>query len=244
MSEPNKSRSQIAIWLLLLFAFTAVFYCLILVAHKLEAGYLVIWILGFGGFPNQEFMGQLVDRKGLKASPTVSTVVYLILVGSVGLVHSIADGLGEEIGCQGFLVPELFKTIGFTGTALFSGIVWALWHYPVLIGADYDAGTPAWYSLTCITVMVLALSFIFAWMRLKSGSLWTAALLYASHNLYAQSIFTPLTHNSDNTPWFLDEFGVVLPIVAIAFAIFFWSRRGQLQPILPQPTGQPLAVTG
>jgi hypothetical protein len=44
---------------------------------------------------------------GLKASPTVSTVVYLILVGSVGLVHSIADGLGEEIGCQGFLVPEL-----------------------------------------------------------------------------------------------------------------------------------------
>jgi hypothetical protein len=57
MSEPNKSRSQIAIWLLLLFAFTAVFYCLILVAHKLEAGYLVIWILGFGGFPNQEFKG-------------------------------------------------------------------------------------------------------------------------------------------------------------------------------------------
>jgi hypothetical protein len=25
---------------------------------------------GFGGFPNQEFMGQLVDRMGLKASPT------------------------------------------------------------------------------------------------------------------------------------------------------------------------------
>ena len=41
-------------------------------------GYLIIWILGFGGFPNQEFMGQLVDRMGLKASPTVSTVVYLI----------------------------------------------------------------------------------------------------------------------------------------------------------------------
>ena len=290
MSAPNKSRRQIATFLLLLFAFSAVFYCLILVAHKLEAGrglyvsglmwcpalaavttlklsgqklsglgwkwpetryavaswfipllyatigYLIIWIFGFGGFPNQEFMGQLVDRMGLKASPTVSTVVYLFLSGTVGLVNSLANALGEEIGWRGFLVPELFKNMGFTATALFSGIIWALWHYPVLIGADYNAGTPAWYGLICFTVMVLAISFIFAWMRLKSGSLWTAALLHASHNLYVQSIFTPLTHNSGNTPWFIDEFGVVLPIVTIAFAIFFWSRRGELAAIVPQLT--------
>ena len=84
--------------------------------------------------------------------------------------------------------------------------------------------------------MVLVISFIFAWIRLKSGSLWTAALLHASHNLYVQSIFTPLTHNSGNTPWFIDEFGVVLPIVTIAFAIFFWSRRGELAAIVPQLT--------
>ena len=38
MSEPNKSRRQIATFLLLLFAFSALFYCLILIAHKLEAG--------------------------------------------------------------------------------------------------------------------------------------------------------------------------------------------------------------
>ena len=37
----------------------------------------------------------------------------------------------------------------------------------------------------------IAISFVFAWMRLKSGSLWTGALLHASHNLYVQTIFTP-----------------------------------------------------
>ena len=84
--------------------------------------------------------------------------------------------------------------------------------------------------------MVLAISFIFAYMRLKSGSLWSAALLHASHNLYVQSIFTPLTHKSCNIAWFFDEFGVVLPIVTIVFAIFFWSRRGQLKAFVPQPT--------
>jgi hypothetical protein len=43
---------------------------------------------------------------------------------------------------------------------------------------------------------------------------------------------------------FIDEFGVVLPIVTIAFAIFFWSRRGELQPIVRRPPGQQLAVIG
>jgi len=53
--------------------------------------------------------------------------------GVVGLVQSLATALGEEIGWRGFLVPELFKTMGFTSAALFSGVVWACWHYPLVI---------------------------------------------------------------------------------------------------------------
>jgi uncharacterized protein len=39
MSESNKSRSQVALFLLLLFGFSAVFYSLILIAQKLNAGH-------------------------------------------------------------------------------------------------------------------------------------------------------------------------------------------------------------
>jgi membrane protease YdiL (CAAX protease family) len=116
--------------------------------------------------------------------------------------------------------------MGFTGTALISGIVWACWHYPILIWGDYNAGTPSWYGLSCFTIMVVAIAVVFAWLRLKSGSLWTAAMLHASHNLYVQAIFTPLTQNRGKTAWFIDEF---LPIVAVAFAIYFWSRRRELE---------------
>jgi membrane protease YdiL (CAAX protease family) len=76
--------------------------------------------------------------------------------------------------------------------------------------------------------MVISISFVFAWMRLKSGSLWTGALLHASHNLYIQGLLTPLTRNTGKTVWFIDEFGAVLPIVTIAFAVYFWTRRGEL----------------
>lgn len=191
--------------------------------------YAIAWISGLGGFPNQEFMGQIAERMGQRISPAGSTVLYVLLTSSLGLVGSLSHALGEEIGWRGFLVPELSKTMSFTSTALISGAVWACWHYPVLIWGDYNAGTPTWYGLACFTVMVLGDSFIFAWMRLKSDSLWTGAMLHASHNLYIQAILTPLTRNTGKTAWFIDEFGMLLPVVVAAFAIYFWSRRKEVE---------------
>jgi uncharacterized protein len=280
--EQKSSRQQIAIYLVLVFAFSSVFYFLVLRAYTLGAGaglyvfgimwcpalagittlklsgrnlaelgwkwpekkyaieswlipllyatiaYVIVWTARLGGFPDHDFMALLVQRMGLRASPILSTVIYILLAGSFGVIKSLVSALGEEIGWRGFLVPELFKNIGFTGTALISGVVWACWHYPVLIWGDYNSGTPTWYGLTCFTVLVVSISFVFAWMRLKSGSLWTGALLHASHNLYIQGIFTPLTRNTGKTAWFIDEFGAVLPLITVCFAIYFWRRRNEL----------------
>jgi len=198
--------------------------------------YLIVWLGGLGGFPNHEYMQGLVGRMGLHVSPTASTVLYVLLAGSYGLIGSTGRALGEEIGWRGFFVPELSKTFSFTTTALISGIVWASWHYPGLIWGDYNNGTPAWYGLTCFTVMVVAISFVFAWLRLKSGSLWTGAILHASHNLYVQAIFTPLTTNRGKTAWFIDEFGAVLPLTAVAFAVYFWTRRREVETVSDSET--------
>jgi membrane protease YdiL (CAAX protease family) len=282
VTEQRSSRQQVGMYLLIVFAFSSVFYFLTLRAHTLGAAgglyvfgimwcpalaavttlklngrnladlgwkwpqtnyaaqswfipllyatiaYLVVWSLGLGGFPNHVFMDQVASRMGLHVSPVASTAVYVLLAGSFGVIKSTASALGEEIGWRGFLVPELFKSTGFTGTALISGVVWSCWHYPLLIWGDYNSGTPTWYGLTCFTVMVISISFVFAWMRLKSGSLWTGAILHASHNLYVQGIFTPLTRDKGKTAWFIDEFGAILPLVALVFGIYFWSRRNEV----------------
>jgi membrane protease YdiL (CAAX protease family) len=167
-----------------------------------------------------------------------------VLRGTFGLARSLSSALGEEIGWRGFLVPELARKFSFTATALISGIIWSVWHYPGLIFADYNSGTATWYALTCFTVMVIAMSFVFAWLRLKSGSLWTGALLHASHNLYIQTIFTPLTRDTGKTAWFIDEFGAVLPLVTIAVAVYFWTRRGELSETLPKETVGPTLAPG
>jgi uncharacterized protein len=190
--------------------------------------YVIVWVAGFGGLGNRQYLDALVEQMHLGGSPWISITVGISLTGTYGLIRSVSSALGEEIGWRGFLVPELSKTTSFTWTSLTSGIVWSLWHYPILVFGDYNAGTPTWYGLTCFTVMVVSGSFIFAWMRLKSGSLWTGAILHASHNLYIQAVFSPLTRNTGKTAWYIDEFGCVLPLVVLVFAVYFWSKRREL----------------
>jgi membrane protease YdiL (CAAX protease family) len=149
-------------------------------------------------------------------------------VGIIGFIPSAISALGEEIGWRGFLVPELFKNQGFTKTSLISGLIWGTWHLPILLFADYNSGTPAWYSMICFMLLVISISFIYTWFRIKSGSLWTAVILHGSHNIFIQNIFTPLTEDTGNTAYYIDEFGIVLPIIAISFALYFWSRRSKL----------------
>ncbi len=192
--------------------------------------YLFVWLTGLGGFPNRAFLDAIAKSAGWTSLPAgLVLVLYVLLRGTVGMVTSTASALGEEIGWRGFLVPELAKVTSFTGTALISGIIWSIWHFPELLFADYNNGTPAWYGLTCFVVMVVAISFVFAWLRLKSGSLWTGAFLHAAHNLWIQSIFTPLTTDTGRTKWVIDEFGFALPVVAVIVAIIFWRRRAEVE---------------
>jgi membrane protease YdiL (CAAX protease family) len=202
---------------------------LIPIAYALIA-YVGTWVSRFGEFYNHEFVKKVAASFGWnQLSPGTVIVLYVLLAGTYGMISSSASALGEEIGWRGFLVPELAKVTSFSGTALISGLIWSVWHYPVLIFGGYNAGTPVWYALICFTVMVISISFVFAWMRLKSGSLWTGVFLHASHNLFIQSIFTPLTRDTGKTAYVIDEFGLALPLVSIFFAVYFWKKRRALK---------------
>ena len=143
----------------------------------------------------------------------------LPLLAVVGVFGGCVAALGEEIGWRGFLVPVLAQRFGFVQTALISGTIWAAWHVPLIVFGDYNGGTPAWYSVMCFAAGVLGVGFLFAWMRLLSGSIWPCVMLHAVHNTIVQEVLTPLTANTGHTAWFIDEFGAVLPLCIIAAAV-------------------------
>lgn len=192
--------------------------------------YGIVWGTGLGGFGNREFIGSLGEMLGFPTIPAWLAVSALfLLLATAGMVRSVGNGLGEEIGWRGFLSPALIARMGFTRGALLTGAIWGVWHLPILLFADYNAGTPWWFAMSCFFVQVMSISVVLAWLRLRSGSLWTAALAHGSHNIFIQAFFTPMTTpRGAITPWAIDEFGFVLPLVTVAFAIYFWRRRGEL----------------
>ena len=188
--------------------------------------YLIVWISGLGGFPNMEFVSKTAESMGWTGASTATVILgYVALSATIGVLISTSRALGEEIGWRGFLVPELAKVTSFRGVGLISGLMWAAWHYPVLIFGDYNAGTSAWFGLTCFTIQVIAVSFIAAHLRLVSGSLWTGAILHASHNRFIQGVLTPLTVTNPATPYVIDEFGVGLVVTTVIAAVIVTRRQ-------------------
>jgi uncharacterized protein len=149
---------------------------------------------------------------------------YFVLIASAGMIMSIAFALGEEIGWRGLLAPQMTKVFGFKTGAVLTGLIWYAWHLPVMFFADYNSATPRWFAAGCLAVLLVAMSVVMAWLRLKSGSLWTAALFHASHNQFIQVFFTPATSSRGNiTAYAIDEFGFALPAVVLVFAAVFWG---------------------
>jgi len=151
--------------------------------------------------------------------------------------------LGEELGWRGYLVPHLASAYSFTTTALVSGLIWAVWHYPILLFTDYGTGGPRWYLLLCFTVSIVGLSFAAAWLRLQTGSVWSAVLLHTSHNLFMLGIFAPLMVEGCTMYLLTGEGGLLMVITGVILAVVFWSLRARLTDAeLPAPGSDEVEV--
>jgi membrane protease YdiL (CAAX protease family) len=201
------------------------------------AAYLLVWILGLGVFPDRTATTAIAAKMGWSiSSPLLLTVVYFVFIAGIGMIRGVSSALGEEIGWRGFLAPRLYQRLGFTGSALVTGVIWTAWHVPLLLFADYNSGTPAWFALPCFAVLVMSDSFILAWLRLRSNSVWPCAIFHASHNLFIQGFFTPLTGaKGDATRFAVDEFGWAVPLAVTLFAVGAWMawRRGSRGQVAP-----------
>lgn len=212
----GKSRFQIACYLIPL-TYSAVIY-------------VFAWLSGLGGFYDAKFVQRLSDAFGLgPMRPWIYIVLYFLFTATITVIRDGSTVLGEEIGWRGFLVPALAERNSFAATAIISGLIWALWHYPIFLLANgYSGGTPRWFYLPLFTALLPAISFVWTWMRLKSGSIWPGVVLHAAHNTFIQEFFDPLTVNRPETKYVAGEFGVALLVISILMAIYFWKRRDDL----------------
>jgi membrane protease YdiL (CAAX protease family) len=196
------------------------------------AVYGIVWGTGWGGFSGEGLTGET----GLGLPLAIATQA------TAGFLLSAFLALGEELGWRGLLVPELSKVTSYSRLSLVSGVIWVIYHAPILLFADYHSATPIWYAFLFFIVGITAGSFIYAWFRLKSGSVWTAVIIHASHNLFMQGVFDPLTVDRGFTQYVTTEFGAGLAIAYTLIAYWCWKQRGSLPQVTsrePEPAALP-----
>ncbi|WP_339623318.1 type II CAAX endopeptidase family protein [uncultured Winogradskyella sp.] len=186
--------------------------------------YALIWLFAFGNLINTKKILQWSNELGIESTnQTLVIVVMTLLLLTVGVIKNLGSTLGEEIGWRGFLIFELRKVMSFKALTIVSGIIWAIWHFPI-IDLMYISSGNLLLHMGAFTIMIIGISVILAYYTFKSNSLWPAALYHSVHNIYIQKICTPLTITNDNTTFWIDEYGFMIPIITTIFAIYFWRK--------------------
>ncbi len=142
--------------------------------------------LSFGFLASQlgeEGMHQM-EAQGL----TLKTLVLIQLAEALSYAPFINTfaALGEEVGWRGFLYPRLKERFGIAKGRLLGGLIWGLWHWPVIILAGYNYGTSYWGApvlgplLFC--VVCIALGTIIDYLYEKTDCIWIPALAHGAFN--------------------------------------------------------------
>ena len=121
----------------------------------------------------------------MSRSPEHISPVHFIIVF---LFMAVVDGpLGEEVGWRGLLLPQLLRRLGPVSASMVVGGVWWLWHVPLYLADGKMSKAGDWIEFLIDT---LALSVIFTWFFLQSGS--STFLAIVLHNTSNFAIFLVL----------------------------------------------------
>jgi len=117
--------------------------------------------------------------------------------------------LGEEWGWRGYLLPKLTQLHGAIPAVLISSMIWSFWHMPLVIIESGSHEINPLYIFFIYLLISPALSMIFSFLTLKSGSALPAAFAHQCYNLYSKidSLFliTDEVNNKStnlNTPFY------------------------------------------
>jgi len=164
------------------------------------------------------------------ARPSVGMIVPF----AVGLMIGLVLAAGEEIGWRGYMLTRLIDA-GVPRPVLASGLIWALWHVPLVLGGVYAAGPSPALSAALIVVSITSFGFVISRLRLETGSVWPAIVLHAAWNRIIQGPFDGATTGVGATLW-VGESGVLTALTLILAAVIF--SRGRWTILREPPKGE------
>jgi uncharacterized protein len=155
----------------------------------------------------------------------ISLVAELFLAFTLAIPINMIFTFGEEFGWRGYLLPRL-APLGGTRAAIVVGVIWGLWHAPIIVLDGYNYPRYPWAGVAMMVIFTTAYSLIFAWLRFRSGSVWPSTLAHAALNAQAGFLLLAL---SQGNPLLRPPLGVIGIVPALALGIWL-AATGKLRP--------------
>ena len=164
-----------------------------LVVVVVVASFAVAWLAGRWGVfgaghivANQSELSERLAQTGTGLPPGSLPAIWVLAGGIVtagivaGLSVNALFALGEEYGWRGVLADEL-RPLGRAKATLLTGIMWGLWHAPIImLGHNYG---PFWQGgILVMVTWTVPLSFLLTWARDWTGSVIAPAMLHGAFN--------------------------------------------------------------
>jgi len=156
--------------------------------------------------------------------PEHSIVRVLLFQPIFGVLVTFIFALGEEIGWRGYLHTHLMRA-RIPEPMIVTGLIWAMWHWPLILWGGYATSSLPTLSAALFTVMVTSFSVILGWLREYSKSVYPCALAHAVHNAWIQSIYPSFYVPGRMDPFFGGESGFVLAIIYLLIALYLYRTK-------------------
>lgn len=150
------------------------------------------------------------------------TQVPSIVVIIIGLLLLF----GEEYGWRGFLLKELATTKGKVFSAMVVGVVWALWHAPIIYGLSkhYNIETPLLLTIVQMGA-VFVLSIPFAYSYFSTNNILPPMIFHFVWNLYNPIVLGNIYQNKsgivEGNMVYINGEGLAGIILGLLFVIWY-----------------------
>ena len=225
----GKIKMLLAAWFLPAFltAVGAVMYFLVFPGHfDISGDYLVV----NGG---AEALKQL-ESQGL-------TYTVYVLISAIGCLTyapliNMFLAVGEEAGWRGFLYPQLKAKFGKRQGWLIGGVIWGMWHWPVILLIGYEYGTDyagfpvAGMLFFCIFTTVTGI--MCDWLYEKTKCIWIPSVFHGAINAAGTvPLAVCITNTSSTRLLGPAPMGVLaeIPFIICAMILFFKSVKPEEQ---------------
>ncbi len=146
----------------------------------------------FAVFPGQ-FDPTMAAFREQVASMGVGMDPWLLVAIQIGSALTIAPiinalfAFGEEFGWRAYLLPKL-APLGYRRAVVVSGIVWGVWHWPLLaMGYNYGFDYPGfpWTGMLAFLAFTVGAGTFLAALTVREGSVWPASIGHGAINAIA-----------------------------------------------------------